>query len=1182
MPFVFGEFEADERICRLLRGGERVHVEPRAFDLLLYLIRHRDRVVPKAELLASVWRGVAVSASSLSTCMNSLRRALDVPSGAPDPIETVRARGYRFVAPIEERPDRDARVRGPDAPDEPFVGREGELAMLAKHLAEAAAGRAGVVVLAGEAGIGKTRIAERLAAHARVQEMAVLATRCPEDGSGSPFRAWIPILRSLADALGGGALRELLGPAVFELAALLPELDSRGEAGDGREADRYRLFDAVTRVLAHRARSSPILVTIDDLQWADPASLHLLEHAAAELRETRALFLCTLRRGPEPPAGPVGRTLAELARLARFERIEVGPLGEAELSRYVEAVCGEAPSAALARALTERTDGNPLFVREWVRTLAREGGALADVSQASIPPTLRDVIRRRLRELRPETLELLRHAAVIGRDVELRLLAEAAASPRAELLDAIDESVASGVVREVADPGRLRFSHAIVRDVLYEDLAPGERARRHERIALALEAVTAAQPDERLHELAHHWRGAAPLRGAERSVHYAVRAATRAMSQTAYEEAALQLERALESLAPAPPHGAESRLDLLLAVGSAWLQAGDAQRTRERYGEAAELARALGRPAELVRAALGYGGSALWGNAPEARERALLEEAEARLGEGPQSLRAQLGARLATLRSYGGDLEEQRVPARAALAHARASGDADTLAEALHALHFVLRGPDHLEEREELAQELLALGVREEYTFAIRESLAADRLSRLDRAGCAEMLARAGRRRDASHHPVLRWLATANAASAALLEGRFADAERTMAQAAELARRARNPQSLPLAIGQTLALRRERGALAEVESAFEAIGGSLDWIGSYPAAMLARPARRARESRGRAGSARPRSRRRARDRTPARGLARVRHGARESRGVARRPRALGRALPRAPSLRGTLRGAPRSAPRGGAGGARARRSLGCARAPRRVRGAPRGRARRVRRRRRAATRGSGRSPIWTAPRARRSRRRARSRARAARRGGSGSAGSRHRPLTGVPPSSSERSHHLRRRSLAAAERAFDRAERAVRLGRLAREEERALDRLPRGRARAPRCRRAVGVGAAGEGVGVPVVGPRPDDAPRTSASATPRCCEQVGERAIGALRVRQAGRVCVPPAQATRIGSVEGRAVHHDACVRARDAEEAHARRDRLPERRVEEERRAEHRADAEARERRALRGRPA
>jgi DNA-binding winged helix-turn-helix (wHTH) protein len=841
MAFVFGEFEADERRCRLLRGGERVHVEPRAFDLLLYLIRNRDRVVPKAELLASVWRGVAVSTSSLSTCMNSLRRALDVPHGAADPIETVRARGYRFVAPIQERPAADGPAGSAYVPhEEPFVGREDVLAALERHLEEARAGRAGVVVLAGEAGIGKTRIADRLAALARAKDVAVLATRCPEDGGEPPFWAWIAILRPLADALGGAALGTVLGPAVLEIAALLPELDPRAQAGATAERmpDRYRLFDAVARLLAHRARTSPLLVTVEDLQWADPASLHLLEHVAAELRDSPVLFVCTVRREPEPALGRALTTLAELARLAHFERIEVGPLGEDELSRYVSAVSGETPPAALARALRERTDGNPLFVREWVRMLAREGGALTDVSQASIPPTLRDVIGRRLRDLGPSTLELLRHAAVIGRDVDLPLLTAAASVPAPELLDALDESVAAGVLRD-DPPGRLRFSHALVRDALYEDLPPGERARLHERAARALEALSAAQPDERLSELAHHWRGAAPLAGAERSVHYAVRAASRALAQTAYEEAALQLERALEPSAAIAPDGPARRLELLLGVGSAWLQAGDAQRTRERYAEAAELARTLGRPADFVRAALGYGGSALWGNAPDARERALLEEADQRLGAGPPALRAQLGARLATLRSYGGGLEAQREPARAALAHARASGEPDTIAEALHALHFVLRGPDHLAERESLARELLALGVREEYTFAIRESLAADRMMRLDRAGFAEMLAASGRLRDAAHHPVLRWLATANAASAAIVEGRFADAERGMAEAAELARRTPNPQALPLAIGQMLALRRERGALAEVEASFEAIGGRLDWIGSYPAAMLA-------------------------------------------------------------------------------------------------------------------------------------------------------------------------------------------------------------------------------------------------------------------------------------------------------------------------------------------------------
>jgi DNA-binding winged helix-turn-helix (wHTH) protein len=836
MVFVFGEFEADELLCELRERGRTVHVEPRPFDLLVYLIRERGRTVPKEELLRVVWRGLAVSESSLSTCVNSLRNALGVPKGRADPIETVRGRGYRFRAAVEERaapPERSARA------SEPFVGRHAIVEALVGALTDAQAGRGRVYLLVGEAGIGKTATAELLLAEARQRGHAAVWAGCPETRDGPPFWPWIGLLRPLAAGLDGATLARRLGGDVGELAALLPELDARAERAPGArpKPDRFRLLDAAGRLLAAGAEAGPVTLVLDDLHRADSASLALLEHAAREARHLRLLLVGTLRGGGEALAPEIQRVLDEISRLPHAERIELGGLGADDVRTYVEAVTGTAPSREAAEVLRERTDGNPLFLRELVRSV--DPNALG-AGEPATPRSLRELIGLRLHGLSPQALELLRIASVAGRESELPVLARAAPLATAALLDAVDEAIAAGVVVEVrGTPERLRFSHALVRDAVYEALPLGERTRFHERMALALEDVPDEARELRTSELARHWRAAAPRGHAGRARAWCLRAAELARSRTAHAEAAQELEHAVAMLRLEPQRDSAAELDLLLDIGTAWLLAGDPQRTRESFADAAEAARVQKRPELLVRAALGFGGSALWGNAPEARERRLLEEAERALGEGPPALRAQLLARLVTIRSYGGDLEEQAAPARRALALARTSGEPEALGEALHALHFVLRGPDHLAERETLALELLGLDLRAQHTFAIREALAADRLSRGDRAGSAEMLAEADRVAGASHHPVLRWLATANLASAALLEGRLTDAETGMAAAADLGRRVRNPQAIPLAFGQQLALRRERGSLAELEAAYESIAPKLDWIGRLPGVMLA-------------------------------------------------------------------------------------------------------------------------------------------------------------------------------------------------------------------------------------------------------------------------------------------------------------------------------------------------------
>jgi DNA-binding winged helix-turn-helix (wHTH) protein len=857
MLYAFDEFEADDRLYELRRAGVAVPVEPRVFDLLLHLVRHRDRVVTRSELLADVWSGVVVSESALSTAVNALRKTLGA-GGAKPPIQTVYGRGYRFVAPVREHGDPgdpEPAAAGAAAalapPDEPFVGRAAALAALRDAVAAARGGDGRVVLLCGEPGIGKSRTAERGAEEALRLGFRVLAGRCPEAEGTPGYWPWVRPLRALLGV--EGELQRARAGDVAALAQLLPEL-GREPVARGGDLHRFRVFDAVADWLARSARAAPLWLAIDDLQWADPASLELFGWLARELRGAAVLLVGTVRDEAAPPDSPLARTLAELARLDHAARIDLAGFCDDEVADYLRGSTGQAPPE-LVRALRERTDGNPFFLRETVRLLAADG-AVADADsldawRSRLPPAARDVVRSRLAALPAATQALLQVAATIGRDFGLAAWAAAAGRPREEFLAQVDRAVAARVILPVPGAaGRARFSHALVRDALLDELPPGERAALHERVARALLALHGDDPGAPAAEIARHLCAAAARGCGQEASRWSRRAAREAASRGAYEEAALHGARALEALAYAGGARADERLEILLEQGDAQLRSGDAARTRETFAAAAAQARELGRAEDFVHAAIGYGGSALWGNRPDASERALLEEAEtlladdavAMLPDDAVALRAMLAARLVATRAVWGALGPERPASAAALALARRSGDLEAISEALHARHFVLQGPDHLDLREALAEEILAIGAtlgRLDRTFAIRETLAADRLVRGDRAGFLAALSDAQQAALASHHPAFRWLAESAAAGAALVEGRLADAERALQEASEHGRRARSPQALPLALGHTLALRRAQGRLGEIRPVYEGVARQLDWIGPFPRVALA-------------------------------------------------------------------------------------------------------------------------------------------------------------------------------------------------------------------------------------------------------------------------------------------------------------------------------------------------------
>jgi DNA-binding NarL/FixJ family response regulator len=525
----------------------------------------------------------------------------------------------------------------------PFVGRETELAALAVDLDAAAGGRGGVVLLAGEPGIGKTRLAEELAAQATAQGALVLWGRCWE-GEGAPaFWPWVQIVRAYVEAADPTVLRQDMGAGAADIAQVVPVVHERlpdlPPPPVEPEAARFRLFDSLAGFLRAAAARRPLLVVLDDLHWADAPSLALLRFLGREL-EGAGLLVVGIYRHTEVDRGhPLLATLADLTR-GRGRRLMLSGLDEREVASFVALVAGVEPSPELASAVHRQTDGNPFFVTEVVRLLASQGRlnhAEADlpVLAAGLPEGVRAVVAERLGRLSDGCQGVLEVAAVLGRDFQLPALEPATGLNPARLLELLEEAEAARVVAAVPGGlGRWRFAHALVREVLYEGLPAARRIRLHEQVGEALEALYVADPGPHLAELAHHFVAAAPggQEMAGRAVWVATAAGWRALELLAWEKAADLFEHALAALELAERPDQHQRCQLLLALGEARMAAGDVAAARVAYQQAGEVARRIGAAELLARAALGLGVEFTSGIVDPAKVGLLEEAATARSG----------------------------------------------------------------------------------------------------------------------------------------------------------------------------------------------------------------------------------------------------------------------------------------------------------------------------------------------------------------------------------------------------------------------------------------------------------------------------------------------------------------------------------------------------------------------
>jgi DNA-binding SARP family transcriptional activator/RecA/RadA recombinase len=594
--------------------------------------------------------------------------------------------------------------------DAGFVGRREELGRLHSQFARTETGRGRVVLVEGEPGIGKTRLALKAIADCEARGGLGLYGRCDAD-SVLPYQPFVEALRHARDRLPAARWQAWAERHGAGLARVLPELAgpaAGSQAGGGEELERYRLFEAVSDALVAITEWQPVVLVLDDVHWADRPTLLLMRQLARAAEHAPLLVLLAYRDAERSPE--LVDTLIHLRREHFLEQLPLRGLDERDATALMTELGSNPLPERVTRALWEETRGNPFFLEEILRHLeSRE--ARTWPLEHDLPEGVREVIGRRLDGLAESTARVLAHAAVIGREFDLDLLEAVGGVGEDALDDAVEEGVRAQLVAEMPEAyGRCSFTHALIRQVLYERLSLSRRSRLHLRVAEALEALGSGEDPAQLAELARHFALAPPARGAERAADYAQRAARHAAEMLAYEEAARLYRLALEALEAGRAGTPELRCRLLLGRGDAQTKAGDVEGARATFLEARRAALELGSPQRLAQVALGYGATAqMAGGVVDATLVSLLEEALDAAGPADAPVRARLLARLGMELSFAGQRERRAEITAQAVTIARRVGDPSALGLALVARHWALWGPENVAERVATAEEVLAL-----------------------------------------------------------------------------------------------------------------------------------------------------------------------------------------------------------------------------------------------------------------------------------------------------------------------------------------------------------------------------------------------------------------------------------------------------------------------------------------
>jgi tetratricopeptide (TPR) repeat protein len=509
-----------------------------------------------------------------------------------------------------------------------FVGREEERAAMRRYLEAPRRGQGRVLMIGGQPGVGKTRIAREFGAEAAQRGFLTLAGGCYDREDSVPFCPFVEILEALAQARSLVSFRAALGPEAAELARLMPQLRRMFPdipkplelPPDQSRESRRLLFNAFREFLARNASQRPVLLLFEDLQWADEGTLSLLNYVSRSLGEMPVVIVGTYRDDEVDGSGPLAQTLDQLTRLHLSEHISLRGLPRNAVAEMIQALSGHEPPHALVTLIYSNTEGNPFFVEELYRHLAERdqltdsnGEFLRDLKLADVdvPQSLRLAIGRRLARLSGETQKILGTAAVIGRSFTFDLLEAATGVDADLLLDRIEEVEKAGLISSTLQfpDARFQFSHELIRKAVLGDLSAPRRQRSHLQIAEAIERVYAGALEERVNDLAHHLHQAGVAADSEKTIRFLSMAARRARLQGALTETGDLYRDALQVLKRIPESQERDQVELGLQLGLGAVSMATRgyayAETAAAYQRATTLGERLGDPTQVVLALTG-------------------------------------------------------------------------------------------------------------------------------------------------------------------------------------------------------------------------------------------------------------------------------------------------------------------------------------------------------------------------------------------------------------------------------------------------------------------------------------------------------------------------------------------------------------------------------------------------
>src|SRR5688572_15840870 len=567
------------------------------------------------------------------------------------------------AAPVRETTSLDRLASGV------FVGRIQEITQLREGLKGALTGRGRLFLVSGEPGSGKTRLTEELTTYARMRGSCVLVGKC-FDGKGAPaFWPWVQAIRRYTHDREANELYDVMGPGAADIAQLDSEIRQRLPALPTPltlepEQARFRLFDSITTFLRNAALSRPVLLILDDLQWADEPSLRLLQFLAHEIRDAHLLIVGTYRDVALGRGHPLARTLAEVGREDLGHQIRLEGLSREEVGRYIELTSGISPPEILVQRIWDKTEGNPFFVSETIRLLITEGllenpEQCADL-QINIPPRVRDVVRRRLEQLTDHCNETLTLAAVYGREFSLEVIEALSDADHERVLDDLEEAADARIVAE-APGGDLKylFTHDLVREAVCEQVKTARRTRMHAHIASVLERLyQGGEIEHHLAELARHFLAAGRAADPDKAINYSIRAGHRSRDQLAYEEAARHFRAAIKVLEGKDVVDLLQLCKLLEDLGEAQKGAGQFALSLGTFRRAFDVARGIGASDQKAMAAIAFEWLTWVIGKPDATSALLCKEALGTLSIDSRALRAKLMAAHARALQGLGSAEE--------------------------------------------------------------------------------------------------------------------------------------------------------------------------------------------------------------------------------------------------------------------------------------------------------------------------------------------------------------------------------------------------------------------------------------------------------------------------------------------------------------------------------------------